>query len=535
MHNYTFDAETNGILLQEQEINPVACKEPRPVYSEEMDLLGFGRVFDYPRDTGLPLMWSEQTGYFYKGVKIAKLKSSEFVEMPEVVRLDNLFGTERLMPCNIAAMTESNRRYLEALADTAIARVRKYYEEYKDKADIVWCSFSGGKDSMVLLDIVQRALPHDAFKVFFTDTRMEFPDTYDYIDRIRIWCADRDIDFVVCSSDMQPEQSWHLFGPPASSLRWCCAVHKTAPQLLKAKEIVGKTSIKAFSFVGVRASESLFRSRYEFMCKAKKHNGEDSLNAILDWNSAEVWLYLYMRKLPVNAAYRKGNNRVGCILCPGGTKLKEYIARQCYPEMYSRFYQYLKDCYDPRVLYTNDINDPHLGKIWVARKNGTGLRIPCNYSCDRSNNEWVITISQLRTDWRQWIKTIGILQNDTSPYLIRFKTNVYSFTVIPAGCGIEVRTIEQHTKEGKSFVKMLKQVFRKAACCVMCRVCEADCPFGCLKMCNGKITISDKCHHCSQCHKPPMGCHIYHSTFKRSNGKYARMISEGEKNNEPEA
>lgn len=535
MHNYIFDAATNGLLLQAEEINPVACKEPRPVYAEEMDLLGFGRVFDYPRDTGLPLMWSEQTSYFYKGVKIAKLKSSEFVDMPEVVRLDNLFGTERLMPCNIPLMIEKNRHYIETLAESAIARVRKYYEEYKGKADIVWCSFSGGKDSMVLLDIVQRALPHNAFKVFFADTRMEFPDTYDYIDRIRIWCTDRDIDFVVCSSDMQPEQSWHLFGPPAASLRWCCAVHKTAPQILKAKEIVGKTSIKSFSFVGVRASESLFRSRYEFMCKAKKHNGEDTLNAILDWNSAEVWLYLYMRKLPVNSAYRKGNNRVGCILCPGGTKLKEYIAQQCYPEMYSRFYQYLKDCYDPRVLYTNDINDPHLGKIWVARKNGTRLRIPCNYSCDKSNSEWVITISQLRTDWRQWIKTIGILQNDTSPYLIRFKTNVYSFTVIPAGCRVEVRTIEQHTKEGKSFVKMLKQVFRKAACCVMCRVCEADCPFGCLKMCNGKITISDNCHHCSQCHKPLTGCHIYHSTCKRTNGKYARMISEGEKNNEPEA
>ena len=156
MHNYIFDAATNGLLLQADEINPVACKEPRPVYAEEMDLLGFGRVFDYPRDTGLPLMWSEQTGYFYKGVKIAKLKSSEFVEMPEVVRLDSIFGTERLMPCDIAAMTESNRSYIEALADTAIARVRKYYEEYKDKADIVWCSFSGGKDSMVLLDIVQR-------------------------------------------------------------------------------------------------------------------------------------------------------------------------------------------------------------------------------------------------------------------------------------------------------------------------------------------------------------------------------------------
>ena len=128
----------------------------------------------------------------------------------------SIFAGGELQPCDIPLMVEKNRRYLEALADTAIARVRKYYEEYKDKADLVWCSFSGGKDSMVLLDIVQRALPHNAFKVFFTDTRMEFPDTYDYIDRIRVWCADRNIDFVTCSSDMHPEQSWHV---PASLYR----------------------------------------------------------------------------------------------------------------------------------------------------------------------------------------------------------------------------------------------------------------------------------------------------------------------------
>lgn len=527
MHNYIFDAATNGLLLQAEEINPVACKEPRPVYAEEMDLLGFGRVFDYPRDTGLPLMWSEQTGYFYKGVKIAKLKSSEFVEMPEVVRLDNLFSTERLMPCNVAAMTESNRSYIEALADTAIERVRHYYEEYKDKADIVWCSFSGGKDSMVLLDIVQRALPHDAFKVFFTNTHMEYPDTYQYIDTIRKWCAERQIDFIVCESDKVPEETWREFGPPATRIRWCCSVHKTAPQMLKAREIAGKPDIRTFSFVGVRASESLTRSAYDFLCKSKKHNGEDTLNAILEWNSAEVWLYLYMRNLPINPAYAKGNKRVGCLLCPGATKRAEYITEQCYPAAYHRFYQYIKDAYDPIVTTTGKIDDPSPGNIWVARKNGNGLLIPCTYEDIKEGDEWVLTCREQRTDWREWIKTIGVLQNDKSPYSIKYKSGIYTFSVseTPAA-GLEVRTADLHTKECKSFIKMLKQVFRKAACCVMCRVCEADCPYGCLSMKDGRVHISDKCHHCSGCHKPLMGCHVYHSLQKRREGRMYFMRHE---------
>ena len=46
MHNYIFDAATTGLLLQVEEINPVACKEPRPVYAGEMELLGFGRMYE---------------------------------------------------------------------------------------------------------------------------------------------------------------------------------------------------------------------------------------------------------------------------------------------------------------------------------------------------------------------------------------------------------------------------------------------------------------------------------------------------------
>lgn len=521
MHNYVFDAETNGILLLDSEVNPVACREPRPVYAEELNLLGFDVLYKYPAECAFPLMWAEQRSYIYKGVKLAKLAGAEFVQKPEIQDLGSIFANEMLAPCDVPAMLEKNRGYIDALADASIERVRKYYAEYKDKANAVWVSFSGGKDSMVLLDIVQRALPHDAFKVFFTNTHMEFPDTYNYIDRIRVWCADRNIDFIVCQSDKVPEETWREFGPPATRIRWCCSVHKTAPQMLKAREIAGKPDTRTFSFVGVRASESLTRSAYDFLCKSKKHNGEDTLNAILEWNSAEVWLYLYMHNLPINPAYAKGNKRVGCLLCPGATKRAEYITEQCYPAAYHRFYQYIKDAYDPIVTTTGKIDDPSLGNIWVARKNGNSLLIPCTYEdIKRDDDTWVLTCREQRTDWREWIKTIGVLQTDKSPYSIKYKSGIYTFSVseTPAA-GLEVRTADLHTKECKSFIKMLKQVFRKAACCVMCRVCEADCPYGCLSMTGGRVHISDKCHHCSSCHKPLTGCHVYHSLQKRRNGR----------------
>ena len=69
--------------------------------------------------------------------------------------------------------------------------------EYRKKIDIYYVAFSGGKDSVVTLDLVQRALPLDAFKVIFSDTGMEFSDTYDLINEIKSYCSNETIDFLI--------------------------------------------------------------------------------------------------------------------------------------------------------------------------------------------------------------------------------------------------------------------------------------------------------------------------------------------------
>lgn len=45
MYSYTYDNETGGILLNS---SPQAfSKEPRPVYSKELDIYGFGAYWNY--------------------------------------------------------------------------------------------------------------------------------------------------------------------------------------------------------------------------------------------------------------------------------------------------------------------------------------------------------------------------------------------------------------------------------------------------------------------------------------------------------
>ena len=54
-----------------------------------------------------------------------------------------------------------------------------------NRVDVFYVAFSGGKDSVVALDLVQRALPHNKFKVLFGDTGMEFPDTYEAVEETK--------------------------------------------------------------------------------------------------------------------------------------------------------------------------------------------------------------------------------------------------------------------------------------------------------------------------------------------------------------
>ena len=87
----------------------------------------------------------------------------------------------------------------------------------------------------------------------------------------------------------------------------------------------------------------------------------------------------------------------------------------------------------------------------------------------------------------------------------------YSFEVIELADGYEVVLDKYLAKTAPLFVKLLKNVFHKAACCIGCHECEADCQKGCITMINGKVKISENCVRCSQCHKVDRGCLIYKS------------------------
>ncbi|GHS97045.1 hypothetical protein AGMMS50276_16430 [Synergistales bacterium] len=503
MYSYTYDKRTGGILLNS---SPTGfSKEPRPVYAPELDLLGFDKYWKYDKQTDAPYMWAEANRYFYYGRLVAQLRGGNVYQAPEIV-IPNDEGGNPILPepknsklnsVNIAGMVDANREILGWLEETTAKKILAVYEKYKDKLDIFHVAFSGGKDSCVLLDLVKSVLPHDSFVVVFGDTGMEFPDTYIAIEQTRNLCEQEKIPFYAAKSHLEPQQSWELFGPPSSVLRWCCSVHKSTPQTLKLREVTGKDNYTGLDFVGVRAHESIARSEYEYENYGKKQKGQYSHNPILEWTSAEVWLYIYSRDVIINEAYKKGNGRAGCLFCPMSGGACDYVRRQTYMTEIDRYIDKIKRSYDIDKRKKSSVDSYVLNGGWNARKNGRELKDNELRCIERFNDGYLyIDVKNPSSDWREWIKTI----NETK----------VQYSVSNTKCGFTVRVSESLLKENPLLGRLFRQVYRKATYCIGCRVCETNCKNGCISFENNKVKITD-CVHCYECHNVDSGCLLFHS------------------------
>lgn len=504
MFGYEFDAETGGLLLNDS--TPNSSKEPRPVYATEMRMLHMDEWFAFEDQNDRPYLWAEAASYYYRGELIARTKGGSLCEAPVMDYLvaSNESGEKvpavprgyELQPVDVDSMVAKNADMMAIIEQVTVKKIYDYWKRYQKRLDCFHVAFSGGKDSMVLLELVKKALPHNAFMVVFGDTKMEFPDTYKLVNIVEQQCKEDGIAFYRAASHLGAEEAWRLFGAPSTVLRWCCSVMKSTPQTLKIRDILGKDNFVGADFVGVRAEESIKRSEYEFESYGKKQKGQHSQNPILDWNSAEVWLYIYSRKLPINEAYKKGNTRAGCLFCPMGRGKADSFRQMSYPNEIEKFVSIIRDMTDDPNIETYISNGG-----WASRKNGRDIKNnPERYIETERDGKLYIRVISPKTDWREWIKTLGDLPFD--------------FSIVETADGYEVGFPIEYNKTvlGKRF----KQVFRKAAYCIGCRVCEVNCVFGCIDFSNGlKIT---NCRHCQQCHEVDEGCLMYHSLEQPKNG-----------------
>ena len=519
MYSYSWDIETGGLLLNSSPLS--FSKEPRPVYYKELDILGFDKYWNYAKNDTYPYMWAEANNYIYRGRVVAKTKGGSMCTAPEIIIVDE--PESNGMPLrfvDIPAMVERNRDLLEKLAAETIKKIYNTYVEYMSKVDVFYVAFSGGKDSVVTLDLVQRALPHNKFKVLFGDTGMEFPDTYETVKAIAQQCEERGIEFLRAKSMLTPSDSWGLFGPPAVTNRWCCSVHKTGPQVVLLRECLGNRNFRGMAFTGIRGDESASRSEYDDVSLGKKVRGQYSCHPILEWNSAELFSYIYEQELWINSTYKKGNTRAGCLVCPMSAGKHEYMKRQCYPEQTDAFVDRIK-----ATSGKTDYSDAELMRFiddggWRTRKSGRELNLGQDQHIVE-NEKKTITVFTDNPTWVEWAKTIGnVIKIDDENYTIDFAGKIYQVNRIVTANNTSVFSFPNCHKEKQDikFFSLFRNVIVKSIYCVQCGVCEANCSVGCIDMTNG-VKISDKCCHCHQCHDIYEACLRYNSIRNTQGGE----------------
>lgn len=495
MYEAKWDADTGGLILTPDLLPDNIRIEIRPVFFEELDLLELNRKWSYPK-THAPLLWATSgRRYFYRGRLVAETRGGGFFEKPEVIVYeDNL----ELTPVDTASMAQKNANLMEGLEQKAIEFIYNTRKKYSKKVDVTAVAFSGGKDSLVLLDLVQRALAPDEFVVVFADTTMELSPTYEAVEKAKLRWPNLNFHTARCHKDART--TWKEFGPPSRILRWCCTVHKSAPTLKLLRDISKKSAVKALILDGIRASESVNRAKYRMIQKGTKHGAQTNASPILAWNAAEIYGYVFERRLMMNNAYRYGLNRVGCSICPFSSQWSGYVMQEKLGSEFEDFLHILNEYGESSCVGNHDkISFLNKGP-WRERAGGRGLTKGGNRVIERSNNgTYEFIISGNIGDWAKWAKSLGSVEwAGSEKGWICHDGYMDEFHIRQTGNG-GILQFKPQNGANTDYLNKLRNLSNKTAYCLQCGVCEIECPSGALSL-NAGIDIDvETCIHCGAC------------------------------------
>lgn len=285
----------------------------------------------------------------------------------------------------------------ERVNEAAIKRLRLVNE----RAEAVYVSFSGGKDSTALLELAVKAIDADKLHVVFFDTESETPDTHEFVQATKIAIEAQKLatfhwvygNYLVRNATKQYgyglfkafESEPYLWQPPIDAERFD-AQQKTITWVRDAwiRRQAKRYQGEVWQLIGITKYESL--NRLMATTKERKGNKDgltwttvDAKNGVIkgypvyDWRASDVAQFIRSGQFGVNDYYRKMYKATGAPVSMirtenvlHGCGLRELrIIQKLYPEFWAKMQE--------RGLIGDEWGNKHARKKEPRRADGTAL------------------------------------------------------------------------------------------------------------------------------------------------------------------
>ncbi|WP_321430025.1 phosphoadenosine phosphosulfate reductase family protein [uncultured Methanolobus sp.] len=513
--DYAFEPSVQGahILLKNTEKKAIVLKKnSRHLNGKKINFDLVESISDDIRENDIVLIRSGNlTGF---GVSLCDAKDASSVNGP-VLRVRKIDSQIFSLNPNVPAMDDviaANVSHIRKIGKNAMNTIKGIanQKEYRDLP--VNVSFSGGKDSLVVLDLTMSALGKRDVRAFFLNTGIEFPETVEFA---RKFCKNSNIELIEKSAVSDFWDNVDAFGPPAKDFRWCCKICKLAPANEAIEECLEK-SPTCITVDGKRRYESFSRARISTSENNPFVPGQLNIFPIKDWKAIEVWLYIYWRQLDYNPLYDSGFERVGCYLCPAALSAEYERVKELHPELYEKWNDFLFHWAKKNGLSESFIEHG----LWRWKELPPKMvklceKLGISTSASETGSEFSVNMTSGMSPCKAGGYTIEASIHGFSMQKTRDVMNILGKTVFSEELGLLLvcegsstikifssgnLVVNSDTKDSADsvFAETSRQLL-KAHRCTGCGICIKACPVNAITIDGGHVRIGESCIRCGKC------------------------------------
>jgi len=164
---------------------------------------------------------------------------------------------------------------------------------------------SFGAEDMVLLDVLMKVSP--STKVFYLDTQLLFPETYELIERAVQRYGIPNL--VQVKSSLSLNRQAQEYGDELwkTSPDRCCNLRKVQPLTDILATLDGWVT-------GIRRNQTANRANAQVFEEDQKFQ-LIKVNPLVRWTHEDVWDYIHSHSVPYNPLHEAGYPSIGCVHC----------------------------------------------------------------------------------------------------------------------------------------------------------------------------------------------------------------------------